>query len=150
MRKCAKIDGNEQIYVAKIVKKRHVQQAINELRIFQYVEKHSNFISLFDVFDCPTEAIFILELFVERNSTNNFVNFNRFLLNFSAKHGDLQLVLESEGFLDEPFAANVVQQVLDAVAFLHDEKVVHLDIKVKKSPTDRRKMKLILVSSVDS
>lgn len=61
LRKCAKKDGDEQIFAAKIVKKRHVQQAINELRIFQYAQKHPQFVTLFHVFDAPTEAIFILE-----------------------------------------------------------------------------------------
>ena len=62
VRKCAKKDAEEQIFAAKIVKKRHVQQAINELRVFQYAQKHPQFVTLFDVFDGPTEAIFILEL----------------------------------------------------------------------------------------
>ena len=48
----------------------------------------------------------------------------------SAKQGDLQLALEVEGCLDEPRASHVTKQVLDAVAFLHENKVVHLDIKV--------------------
>lgn len=49
---------------------------------------------------------------------------------FSAKQGDLQLALDLEGCLTEPQAIHVTQQVLEAVVFLHENKVVHLDIKV--------------------
>jgi serine/threonine protein kinase len=49
---------------------------------------------------------------------------------FSAKQGDLQLALELEGCLEEIQAIHVTKQVLEAVAFLHDNKIVHLDIKV--------------------
>ena len=48
----------------------------------------------------------------------------------SAKQGDLQLALELEGCLEESQAIHVAKQVLDAVAFLHENNVVHLDIKV--------------------
>ena len=50
----------------------------------------------------------------------------------SAKQGDLQLALELEGCLDENQAIHVTRQVLEAVAFLHDNKIVHLDIKVSE------------------
>jgi serine/threonine protein kinase len=49
---------------------------------------------------------------------------------FSAKQGDLQFALELEGCLEESQAIHVIKQVLEAVAFLHENKVVHLDIKV--------------------
>jgi serine/threonine protein kinase len=49
----------------------------------------------------------------------------------SAKQGDLQLAIELEGSLEELQAIHVTKQVLDAVAFLHDNKIVHLDIKVR-------------------
>jgi serine/threonine protein kinase len=48
----------------------------------------------------------------------------------SAKQGDLQLALELEGCLEEIQAIHVTKQVLEAVAFLHDNSIVHLDIKV--------------------
>jgi len=59
--------------------------------------------------------------------------FKPFLLCISsAKQGDLQLALELEGCLEEIQAVYVTKQILDAVAFLHDNKIVHLDIKVIK------------------
>ncbi|CAF0740985.1 unnamed protein product [Rotaria sp. Silwood1] len=108
VKKCVKKEVPDQIFAAKIIKKRNIQHALNELRIFQLSHKHSNFVSLHQVFDLPTEAIFILEY---------------------AKQGDLQLALELEGCLEEIQAIHVTKQVLDAVAFLHDNKIVHLDIK---------------------
>ncbi len=65
----------------------------------------------------------------------NFEKSNNFFSNaffFSAKQGDLQLALELEGCLEEIQAIHVTKQVLEAVAFLHDNKIVHLDIKVIK------------------
>lgn len=61
MKKCVKKESPEQIFAAKIIKKRNVQHAVNELRILQLSHKHPHFVSLFQVFDLPTEAIFILE-----------------------------------------------------------------------------------------
>jgi hypothetical protein len=61
VKKCVKKDSPDQIFAAKIIKKRNIQHALNELRIFQLSNKHPNFISLYQVFDLPTEAIFILE-----------------------------------------------------------------------------------------
>lgn len=62
IKKCLRKDTTDQLlFVAKIVKKRHVQQAINELRILQLSNKHPNFVILHHVFDLPSEAIFILE-----------------------------------------------------------------------------------------
>ena len=55
---------------------------------------------------------------------------------FSAKQGDLQLALELEGCLEELQAIHVTKQVLQAVAFLHDNNIVHLDIKVIECPPD--------------
>ncbi|CAF1006578.1 unnamed protein product [Rotaria sp. Silwood1] len=108
VKKCVKKDASDQCFAAKIIKKRHLQQALNELRIFQLSYKHPNFVKLYHVFDLPSEAIFILEY---------------------AKQGDLQLILELEGYLEEPPAIHITKQVLEAVAFLHENKIVHLDIK---------------------
>ena len=54
-----------------------------------------------------------------------------FFARSSAKQGDLQLAIEMEGCLEELQAIHVTKQVLEAVAFLHDNKIVHLDIKVR-------------------
>jgi len=108
VKKCIKKDTPDRIFAAKIIKKRHIQHALNELRILQLSHKHPNFVTLYQVFDLPTEAIFILEY---------------------AKQGDLQLALELEGSLEESQAIHITKQVLEAVAFLHENKVVHLDIK---------------------
>jgi serine/threonine protein kinase len=61
VKKCIKKDTSDQIFAAKIIKKRHIQHALNELRIFQLSHNHPNFVTLYQVFDLPTEAIFILE-----------------------------------------------------------------------------------------
>lgn len=61
VKKCVKKDSPDQIFAAKIIKKRNVQHALNELRIFQMSHKHPNFVLLYQVFDLPTEAIFVLE-----------------------------------------------------------------------------------------
>lgn len=72
-----------------------------------------------------------------------------YLLNISsAKQGDLQLALELEGSLEEIQAIHVTKQVLDAVAFLHDNKIVHLDIKVIEHKSIIKTMKFFLFFSL--
>ncbi|CAF3093253.1 unnamed protein product [Rotaria socialis] len=110
VKKSIRKDTIDQIYAAKIIRKRHLQQAINKLRILQLSCKHPNFVRLYQVFYLSSEAIFILEY---------------------AQEGDLQIVLELESCLEESKAINITKQVLEAVAFLHDNKVVHLDINPK-------------------
>lgn len=61
VKKCIKKDSPDQIYAAKIIKKRNIQHAINELRILNLSQKHPHFVSLYQVFDLPTEAILVLE-----------------------------------------------------------------------------------------
>ncbi len=61
VKKCIKKETPDQIFAAKIIKKRNIQHALNELRIFELSLKHPNFVSLYQVFDLPSEAIFILE-----------------------------------------------------------------------------------------
>ncbi len=61
VKKCVKKDAPDQIFAAKIIKKRNIQHALNELRVFQLSHKHPNFVALYQVFDLPSEAIFILE-----------------------------------------------------------------------------------------
>ncbi len=61
VKKCIKKDASDQIFAAKIIKKRNLQHALNELCVFQLAHNHPNFIALHQVFDSPSEAIFILE-----------------------------------------------------------------------------------------
>ncbi len=68
-------------------------------------------------------------LFLNSKSTKS-IEMKKMFFFFSAKQGDLQLALELEGCLEEIQAIHVTKQVLEAVAFLHDNKIVHLDIKV--------------------
>ena len=49
----------------------------------------------------------------------------------SAAGGELfQYVMNDDGF-DEPEVLRLMRQVLDAIAFLHQRNVVHMDIKVQ-------------------
>ena len=57
VKKCIRKDSSEQIFAAKIIKKRNVQHAINELRIFQLSHKHSNFVT-FQHNQLHTEILF--------------------------------------------------------------------------------------------
>ena len=61
VKKCVKKDASDQVFAAKIIKKRNIQHALNELRILQLSHQHTNFVTLYQVFDFPTEAILILE-----------------------------------------------------------------------------------------
>ncbi|CAF1007644.1 unnamed protein product [Didymodactylos carnosus] len=108
VKKCIKKDDKDKAYAAKFIKKRYVKHALNELRILELSQKHPCLITLHEVYDLPLEAIFILEY---------------------AQQGDLQFVLELEGCLDESKASHVTKQLLEAVEFLHNNKIVHLDIK---------------------
>ncbi|CAF1500162.1 unnamed protein product, partial [Didymodactylos carnosus] len=105
---CIKKDDQNKTYAAKFIKKRYVKHALNELRILELSRKHPYLITLHEVYDLPLEVIFILEY---------------------AQQGDLQFILELEGCLDESKSIHVTKQLLEAIQFLHDNKIVHLDIK---------------------
>ena len=78
-------------------------------------------------------SIYLVKLFSFLNS-NNSIHRKTYVqilsIDFSAKQGDLQMILDCEGYLNECQARNVTQQVLQGISYLHENKVVHLDIKV--------------------
>ena len=67
-----------------------------------------NMIQLHEVYEFSQEYVLILEM---------------------ASGGELQHVLDQEEFLPEDMCRFIMRQILDAVSFLHENNIAHLDIK---------------------
>ena len=50
---------------------------------------------------------------------------------YSACGGDLQSILDADIIPFEHDAARFIRQLVEALVFLHDKNIVHLDIKVR-------------------
>lgn len=61
----------------------------------------------------------------------------------------MQRVVDVQDGLEEMEAVTVMRQVLEALVFLHDHNIAHLDLKVSHCPfVSRREMLAIVVEGV--
>lgn len=100
-------------YAAKYIRRRRrstdmSHEILHEVRVLMMSSKCERIVGLHEVFVTATEYVLILEL---------------------AAGGELQRVLDDEECLPEKQSARLIRQVLEAVAFLHDLNIAHLDIK---------------------
>lgn len=100
-------------YAAKCIKKRRRQTDIRheilleiEALKLSYITKH--IVKLYEVYETPSDMILVLEM---------------------AQGGELQRVIDDEEQVQEPVVKRYIRQILDGLIYLHDNQIVHLDIK---------------------
>ncbi|KAI1279594.1 Serine/threonine-protein kinase 17A [Halotydeus destructor] len=112
VKRCKQRNSNQE-YAAKCIRRRRrtndvTHEILHEIRVLLLAAKCQRIIQLHEVYETPTEFILILEM---------------------AGGGELQRILDEEDFLPETSSASISKQLIEAVAFLHDHNIAHLDIK---------------------
>lgn len=102
-----------QSYAAKYIKKRRrcqdvTHEILHEARVLLLAAKSDRIVQLEKIYESTHDYILVLEL---------------------AAGGELQAVLDREEFLPENTSRHVMKQVLEGIAFLHENQIAHLDIK---------------------
>ena len=72
-------------------------------------DQNESIVSLHEVFESATEFVLILEMI---------------------EGGEIQKILDTGDSIDEQNTARLVRQILEAVSYLHQNNIAHLDIKV--------------------
>ncbi|XP_064455900.1 serine/threonine-protein kinase 17B-like isoform X2 [Ornithodoros turicata] len=112
VRRCVhKASGRD--YAAKYIRKRRRasdvrHEILHEALVLSLCETCPRVVDLKEVFETTSEIVLILEL---------------------ASGGELQHVLDSEEFLPEATVVRLMNQILEAVRYLHQKNIAHLDIK---------------------
>eukprot|EP00092_Neocalanus_flemingeri_P008588 GFUD01009254.1.p1 GENE.GFUD01009254.1~~GFUD01009254.1.p1 ORF type:complete len:362 (-),score=47.39 GFUD01009254.1:688-1773(-) len=105
----SKEDG--QMYAVKIIDKKALKgkedSLENEIRVLKRL-KHPNIVALLEVFEDKTKVCLVMEL---------------------VTGGELFDRIVEKGSYSEKDAADLIKQVLSAVAYMHEEGVVHRDLK---------------------
>jgi len=105
----SKDDG--QMYAVKIIDKKALKgkedSLENEIRVLKRL-KHPNIVALLEVFEDKTKVFLVMEL---------------------VTGGELFDRIVEKGSYSEKDAADLIKQVLSAVAYMHEEGVVHRDLK---------------------
>ncbi|KAI1767649.1 hypothetical protein GGR53DRAFT_481020 [Hypoxylon sp. FL1150] len=109
----SKYDGSP--YAAKELDKRKFmkngvldQKVENEMRIMQRVH-HDNIVQYIEHFDWDVHQFFIIMEYVPG--------------------GDLGKLVSENGAIAEPYVKIIANQLLDALGYLHDNKITHRDVK---------------------
>jgi len=100
-----------QMYAIKIIDKKALKgkedSLENEIRVLKRL-KHPNIVALLEVFEDKTKVYLVMEL---------------------VTGGELFDRIVEKGSYSEKDAADLIKQVLSAVAYMHDQGVVHRDLK---------------------
>lgn len=100
-------------YAGKFIRKRRRsmdqrQEILHEVAVLRLADKATRIVKLLEVYETPTEMALVLEL---------------------AAGGELQRVVDLQDGLEEAEAIVVMKQVLEALSFLHEQNIAHLDLK---------------------
>lgn len=114
VKKCQHKETNKE-YAAKFIRKRRgggrrgakMEDIQKEVNILTSVD-HPNIIHLYEVYECRTEVILVLEL---------------------VAGGELFDYISEKDHLSEEEASSFLKQILDGVEHLHSKNVAHLDLK---------------------
>ena len=92
---------------SKVLVERFKQKFVKEARTISELN-HSNFIRIYDVFEENGTAYYVMEYH---------------------GHGSLADLVKYKGRLDEPEAIGYIRQIADALRYIHERKINHLDVK---------------------
>lgn len=84
-------------------------EIMHEVRVLMMADKERNIVNLLQVYETTSEFILVLEM---------------------AAGGELQRVLDEYDCIPEANTKLMLRQLLNAVTFLHNKNIAHLDIKV--------------------
>lgn len=112
VKKCThKTSGLE--FAAKFLKKRRKgedcrRNIFNEIRMLELSVNHPRIVSLIEVYETNLDLVIITDF---------------------AKGGELFQHINVEGQVDERSTVRLLRQILDGLAFLHNNNIAHLDVK---------------------
>ncbi|KTG46124.1 hypothetical protein cypCar_00039499 [Cyprinus carpio] len=109
-------------YALKCVKKKqlHHSNLENEIRVLKSI-KHDNVVGLEDFYETRTHYYLVMEL---------------------VSGGELFDRILDRGVYTEKDASRVIKQVLEAVSYLHQNSIVHRDLKLRRFWLRNRTVKL--------
>jgi len=113
VKRAVNISTKEEVAIKRIKKKKlnEANRALleNEIRILQQI-KHKRIVGLFDVYETKKSICLIMEL---------------------CSGGDVFDLVDKEQYLDEVRASALMQQIVEAVDYIHGRGVVHRDLKLE-------------------
>ncbi|KAL1462326.1 hypothetical protein WDU94_014167 [Cyamophila willieti] len=112
VRKCThKVSKIE--YAAKFIRKRRrsmdqMQDILHEAAVLYLAQKSERIVGLHEIYETPHEMVLVLEMVPE---------------------GELQRLVDIQDGIPEEETQSYMKQILEALAFLHDHNITHLDLK---------------------
>ncbi|KAI5710389.1 serine/threonine-protein kinase 17A-like [Diaphorina citri] len=112
VRKCThKITKVE--YAAKFIRKRRrsmdqMQDILHEAAVLYLAQKSERIVGLHEIYETPHEMVLVLEMVPD---------------------GELQRLVDIQDGIPEQDTRSYMKQILEALAFLHDHNITHLDLK---------------------
>lgn len=112
VRKCThKVSKVE--YAAKFIRKRRrsmdqMQDILHEAAVLNLAQKSDRIVNLHEIYETPHEMVLVLELVPD---------------------GELQSLVDVQDGIPEEDTRSYMKQILEALAFLHDHNIAHLDMK---------------------
>lgn len=121
MKEAIKIETGEK-FAMKIISKKSIigkeEMVSNEINILKKVSNgHRHIIALVDYFESPNNLYLIMNL---------------------CTGGELFDRIIHRGYFFERDAVNIVRAILDAIGYLHDNNVIHRDLKVSFNQLSRK------------
>lgn len=100
-------------YAAKFIRKRRrsmdqMQDILHEAAVLYLAQSSDRIVVLHEIYETPSEMVLVLEM---------------------VSQGELQILVDIQDGIPEEKTKTYMKQILEAVAFLHDHNITHLDLK---------------------